>query len=273
MNDKQEIAKSPESRRLAGLAAAFDAAAFSTGASSWPVTRRLLPPLAAMVLLLLAGAGGLLYRQHRQQLEKDIAADMSDTSGDLRVALEQQAAGLTMAIQPIAASPAVKKALRANDAAALLAVWRPVFEKMRRENQLTHFYFVNSNNVCLLRLHDPARRGDRLGHFTFLESGRTGRAASGIELGPLGTFTLRVVQPVFDGGKIIGYVELGEEIEKALHTLHTRSNNHLAVVIRKDLLKREAWEEGMRLLGRRADWDHLPGSVIVYASQGSLPGA
>ncbi len=83
-----------------------------------PVLRRLLPPLAGMVGLLLAGAAALLYHQHRQQLINEIAADISDVSLDLSAALESQ---------PDASGGAARKAPRGPGAAALMDAWRPVF--------------------------------------------------------------------------------------------------------------------------------------------------
>ena len=178
-----------------------------------------------------------------------------------------------MAAQPIAANVNVQKDLRDRDTEHLLATWQPVFEKLQRENHLTHFYFYDENRVCLLRIHNPEQRGDIINRFTALEAERTGKNASGIELGPLGTFTLRMVQPVLESGRLVGYVELGKEIEDVLKSMHVRPGNQLAVTIHKAYLNRQTWENGMHLLGRQADWDQLPHSVIIYASQGRLPGA
>ncbi len=238
-----------------------------------PIMRRLLPFLACMLIVLTVGAGVLLWQQYRQRMSREIAADIADISADLRTALDQQASGLTVAAQTIAADAAVQKALRAHDASRLLADWRPMFETLHRQNHLTHLYFFDTNRICLLRVHQPERRGDRIEHFTAIETERTGKTAFGIELGARGTFTLRVVQPVFEGGVLIGYVELGKEIEDALHTLHARSDIQLAVVIRKKYLSRQRWEAGMRLLGQQADWDRLPRSAVIYTSQGRLPDA
>jgi PAS domain S-box-containing protein len=226
-----------------------------------------------MVILLIVGAGAILWQQHRQRLAADIHRDTSGVSGNLRIALDQQAIGLAAATQSIVADAAVQKGVREGDADGLLAAWRSVFERLHRENHLTHFYFFDKNRVCILRVHQPERRGDRINRFTALAAERTGKAASGIELGPLGTFTLRVVQPVFEGGTLVGYVELGKEIEDVLQAIYIQSDNQLAVVIRKEHLKRRDWEGGMRMLGRKADWDRLPRNVVSYASQGRLPDA
>jgi len=242
-------------------------------ASPKPVLRRLLPSLAVIVILLIVGTGAILYRQHQQRLARDFATVISDISDNLRIVIDLQASGLAATMQPIAADPGVQKALCKGDSDSLLATWLPVFETLRRENLLTHFYFFDENRVCLLRVHKPEIRGDRIERFTAREAERTGKIASGIELGPLGTFTLRVVLPIFANSRLAGYVELGMEIKDVLKALHTRPGDQLAVVIRKEHLNQRAWEEGMRLLNREADWNRLPRITVIYASQGHLPDA
>ncbi|MEI7481971.1 MAG: response regulator [Elusimicrobiota bacterium] len=273
---RQEIAASaamPVGLLLVLLIGAISvvAAVRRVNAVSKPMLRGLLPYLAIIVTLLIVGMGTLLYQQNRRHLAKDIAADISDVSGDLRAALNQQASGLAATAQSIAANPGMQTALRKGDSASLLSAWRPVFKTLHQENNLTHFYFYDKNRVCLLRVHKPENHGDIINRFTALKAAGTGKTASGIELGPLGTFTLRVVQPVLESGKLAGYLELGKEIEDALQTLHIRSDVQLAVVIHKENLNRKAWEDGMRMLGRKAEWDRLPRGVITYATQGRLP--
>ncbi|MFA7368218.1 MAG: response regulator, partial [Kiritimatiellales bacterium] len=238
-----------------------------------PVRRRLLPPLSIMVVLLIAGTEMLLYQQYRQQLTEEIAANISEISGDLLAALDRETAGLSVAAKSIASDIRMQQALREGDAGRLLAEWQPVFDTLHRENHLTHFYFFDTNRVCLLRVHNPEKRGDLINRYTAIEAERTGKTVSGLELGSLGTFTLRVVQPVFEKTKLAGYVELGEEIEDVLKALHARPDCQLAVIIGKEHLNRKTWETGMRLLGRDADWDRLPRSAVIYASQNRLPEA
>ena len=243
-------------------------------ASPKPVLRRLLPALALMLLLLFALAGALLWKQHQDRLNGRTALMASEVNHDLHTALKEQARGLAATLQPIVADKRARGGLRSGDRAKLLADWKPLFETLCREQHLTHFYFSDAGRNCLARLHKPEKFGDRFDRFTILEAERTGKVASGIELGPLGTFTLRVVQPVFDGATRIGYVELGKEIEDVLRSSQGESPGvELAVILRKDKLTRETWEAGMKMLGREADWDRLPHSVVIYASQGRLPDA
>ncbi|MFO7534390.1 MAG: response regulator [Kiritimatiellia bacterium] len=235
-----------------------------------PILRRLLPPLVVMMLFVTVGSATLLFQQHRQRLAKELAADSKEISSDLRAALKHQASGLNAAARPIAADAVTRKALREGDADRLLTAWQPLFETLHRESRLTHFCFFDTNRICLLRIHKPEKRGDRIDRFTTLEAERTGRTSSGLELEPLGTFTLRVVQPVFDEERLVGYVELGKDIEDVLQSMRIRSGIQLTLVIRKKYLNRQDWEAGMRLLGRELEWERLPRSVVTYAPQSRL---
>jgi PAS domain S-box-containing protein len=239
-----------------------------------PVLRRLFPPLTAMLILLVTLAGALLWYQHRKILNERTAMLAAEVQVDLQNALNEQARGLAATLHAIAMDDRVRQALRGGDRERLLADWRALYQTLHRESGLTHFKFSDANRVCLLRVHKPEKHGDRFDRFTILEAERTGKTASGIELGLLGTFTLRVVKPVFDDSALLGFVELGMEIEDVLQTIRGRmAGVELAVVIRKQALDRETWEAGMRMLGREADWGRLRRGVVVHASQGRLPDA
>ena len=242
-----------------------------TRISPRPVLWRLFPPVAAMTLVLVGGAGVMLWQQQRQRLNDAIARRTREVTVDLKMALELQADGLATALRPIAADANVQACLRDRNRDRLLADWLPVFEWLKKKGLVSHFYFIDANRECLVRLHEPSRHGDRIARVTQMEAERTGELASGIELGTLGTFTLRVVQPVYSDGTLVGYVEFGNEIEDILRRLRELSDGELAVAIRKEYLIRESWEAGMRQLGREADWDRLLHSVIVFSSQSTLP--
>lgn len=99
-----------------------------------PVLRRLLPPLVAMVLLLILGTGIFEWYQYQRQHAATIAGHLSEISGDLNAALESSAAGLATALQPIVADERMRSALLAGDRDRLLADWQPVFDAMHKDN-------------------------------------------------------------------------------------------------------------------------------------------
>jgi len=237
------------------------------------ILARLMPTLTVMLLLLTGLGGGLWFHEHQSELNHNISMISSDVENQFRQSLEEQGKGLTTLAKTIAMNSGVRDALAQRDRDRLFNDWKTLQENLLKEHGITHFYFHDAKRINFLRLHKPEKYGDTINRFTAFESERTGKACVGIELGPLGTFTLRAVQPVFSPiHDLLGYVEVGKEIEELLQSLlKQRAGVELAIVIRKTALKRKDWEAGMRLFGRDATWDRLENSVIIYASQDRLP--
>ncbi|MCP4040407.1 MAG: response regulator, partial [Gammaproteobacteria bacterium] len=112
-------------------------------------------------------------------------------------------------------------------------------------------------------VHNPPRYGDLIDRVTLQGAVKTGRLFHGIELGPFGTFTLRVVQPWWIDGELRGYIELGEEIEHIIPWLGEIGGVELLVFIDKQQLQRAKWEEGQRMMGRSGNWDRFKRFVLT----------
>lgn len=163
-------------------------------------------------------------------------------------------------------------ALAQRDRVALLSSSERQFKNLKRHFNITHFYFMDTDRVNLLRVHTPLRFGDTIERATMLQAEESGEIASGVELGALGTFTLRVVAPWYDGQQeLIGYVELGMEIDQILNRLQKNQNVQLATAINKKYLDRDEWEAGMGDLGRAKNWDHFENIVINQNIDSKIP--
>ncbi|AHF05492.1 hypothetical protein MARPU_08930 [Marichromatium purpuratum 984] len=233
--------------------------------------RHLLPLFALILVLLISAFSVLLWWIQEQRLREIVAADIDETATVFDAVLDDQTDWLNALATSVAMDTTTREALAARDPERLDRRWRAMFERLRARNGLTHFYFIGADRRALLRLHAPERAGDRIDRFTARQAERDDSDAQGIELGPLGTFTLRAISPIHDQGRRIGYVEVGKEIEDILASLYAPTETRLAVIIRKHLLERGQWEQGMRLFGRESDWDRLSNSVITYSSPGGIP--
>ncbi|MEN6337753.1 MAG: cache domain-containing protein, partial [Phycisphaerales bacterium] len=162
-----------------------------------------------------------------------------------------------------------QRAWLARDRGSLLARTSPIFEMLRQRYRVTHFYFHDPNQTCFLRVHQPERSGDRITRFTLSQAVERGEPTEGVELGPLGTLTLRVVHPWTIEGKHVGYIELGCEIDRILRRIQSAAGGELIVFAEKQFLDREQWESGMKMVGREPDWDQFPDHAVLDAT---LPG-
>ncbi|MCK4274911.1 MAG: PAS domain S-box protein [Phycisphaerae bacterium] len=236
-----------------------------------PVQRRLLIPLAAVVLLLVSSFGAILLSLHQRYLNQFNQHLLEHTSKELAESLVEQSDALAALEEVILRDEDLRDALKARDRQRLLTGCESIFAQLREKHNITHFCFHLPDRVNLLRMHKPGQNGDLINRFTALEAERTGETVSGVELGSLGTFTLRVVRPVFDGDTLIGYMELGEEIEDILAGIRGEWSFELAVTIHKTSLDRAKWETGMAMLGRESDWDRYSNEVLIYCSLPRFP--
>ncbi|MCP4699534.1 MAG: PAS domain S-box protein [Gammaproteobacteria bacterium] len=230
---------------------------------------RLMVPLCLALLLLNGGFATFVITWQQNSLKLANLERLSIAAIELKKHLKDQTRELAALGEVFISDPRLRDALKAQDRQRLLAGYEAIFMQLRRKYGITHFYFQRADRVNLLRVHQPQRHGDRIDRLSTLKAKRTGKMAAGTELGSLGTFTLRVVRPVFDGDTLIGYLELGKEIEDILTSIRHRYGIELAMTIRKSHLKQEDWEKGMRMLNRKADWNWLPNQALNYWS---LPG-
>lgn len=236
-----------------------------------PVQHRLMIPLAFVMLVLVGGFIYLLISEQQKVLDVRSQENISGVSYDLEQFLEIEAEKMSLMQSILLNNENLNNELKDHDIDGLINDYQPIFEQLRDNYGVTHFYFLDSDRVNLIRLHNPEKRGDLINRYTTLEAERTGEKAWGLELGILGTLTLRVVQPIFEGEILIGYLELGKEIENILSNISANHDVELAVSINKSLLTRQNWETGMQFLGREGNWDLFPDNVIIFSTIGPSP--
>ncbi|MEW5942505.1 MAG: EAL domain-containing protein [Pseudomonadota bacterium] len=224
---------------------------------------RILLPLAAVLVIIFGASIFSLYRQETQYADEIFERDLQSVRNHYQRDVERRAEKMGAVLEAILRDEQLQAALHAKDRDALFKRATPLFNDLKTKYSITHFYFHDPARINLLRVHMPQSYGDTVNRFTLLTAEKTGKLAYGVELGQTNTFTLRVVAPWRDQGKLIGYVELGEEIQGVLQDIKDAVGVEYVVVMDKQFLNRQEWEAGMRMLGRTPDWDHLPSAVIA----------
>lgn len=250
-----------------------------TGAEASPgrATARLrlvfLAPLLGALTLVVGVWALALHLHQRDMIEEEIERTRSLVERMYHDDVAHDAGMLDAVMEVIARDPLLRQGLARRDRAALLQHSAALFAELRRKFGITHFYFTSPDRVNLLRVHQSDRHGDAINRFTTLEAERTGRTAHGVELGPLGTLTLRLVAPWREHGRLLGYVELGMEVDHILRTVQNFAHVPMFVLIAKEHLKRADWEAGMKMLGRVPDWDRFPDAVLNVQASEQVPEA
>lgn len=236
-----------------------------------PLKTKILFPLSLVFGLLLSAFAYIEYINLQNEFSHDVERHLDGVQELFEKQIESETELLSTILEMVAKDEGLQKAWETKDRNFLLQLSAPLLKEMGAKHRITHFYFHNPDRTNFLRVYDPDRFGDVVNRFTLREAVRTGQNSAGIELGKLGTLTLRVLHPWQIKGKIVGYIEMGEEIDHIIEKLHNILDVELYISIYKNFLKEENWKAGMRLFNRQNDWDLSPYAVIVSQSINNVP--
>lgn len=197
------------------------------------------PILIPFTLVLICAVGALFllaYSYEDEVRQRDLASTLRSVERLFSLQIENDASRLHAALCPISRDGDIAEAFLNGDRIALLAETAPLFERLRGQHRVTHFYILDVERRVVLRVHQPDMHGDIVGRTTTLQAQRSGSETHGIELGPLGTLTLRAVKPWRHDGRLIGYLELGEEIGHVGEEIHHALGVDLLVAVQPRFL-------------------------------------
>lgn len=228
--------------------------------------RRVLLPLALVFTILAAVFAYSNYRSGHHFIYLDMEQRLATVNVAFKKTLEIRGNRLLRGLEFLEQDDRLHKSLASGDRKRMQSIYADLFNRLRDQFGISHFYFIAADRTVLLRMHQPERHGDRIDRLTLIEAERTGRSNVGLELGPIGTLALRAVKPLHANGKLLGYIELSEEVQPAILDIFAVTGNEGLLVLHKSGLSRADWEGGMRMLGRKPDWDRLSTSVVAYST-------
>ena len=224
---------------------------------------RVIIPTIIILTILMFGTIFLFYNHQQNLIYQDVRSRIDGLALAFSARLANDAKLMDGLIDFIKEDGRLKAAWTDRDREALLGVATPIFKNIKSKYRVTHFYFHGPDKVNFLRVHNAPKYGDLIERFTMMNAAEIQGPSYGIELGPLGTFTLRVVHPWLVDDKSAGYIELGEEIEHITPYLKRMLHIDLILCINKQFLDRNKWREGMKMMGRKGDWDQFRDFVVI----------
>jgi len=227
------------------------------------IRRRLLLPLGLVLGGLMTTFLVVAYYYHTDRQQEIVSSAFHEIRDMFDLELERNTSTLSAVIGALNDNPELAEAYQAGDRERLLSLSGPLFERLHAKLDLTHFYYIQPDRTVFLRVHQPARHGDVIDRATLREAVARREVFAGLELGPIGTFTLRVVAPWRRNGELIGYLELGREIDGVVATVGRLHHAHLLMMISKDAIDRSRWEGAMAFLGRHAAWETLQHHAVI----------
>jgi two-component system, NtrC family, sensor kinase len=201
-----------------------------------------------------------LHRELQRELDKQYAF-VNQLYAHLS---EQRLALLHAVVDQISLRADVQQSLRNGDRQHLLQMMQPVMEHLAGEQGVSLLYFHDARGKTLLRVHQPEIFGERLNRYLLRAALQKKEAVQGLEIGPQGLLSLRVAFPLEVDGTLLGFIELGEDVNGVVQELKAITGSRLLLTVNKDFISRHGWETGLLLTNRENSWDLLPGSVIPH---------
>ncbi|MEW6521756.1 MAG: ATP-binding protein [Thermodesulfobacteriota bacterium] len=236
------------------------------------IRKAILLPLAfALLFLLVFSVSGAFWLQ-RHQFDENVQQQLNSVQQLFNTTLRNEAEHLNTFIDFVMDDPKIYQAFIARDRQLLYENTSSIFRNIENRHHITHFYFHNLDMTCFLRVHKPTSHGDLIDRFTLKKAKEGGDVSYGIELGPFGTLTLRVVHPWKVNNRLIGYIELGREVEYIIPTMKEILGYDFFFLVNIRHLNRQMWLEGLKISGRQeGSWEEVPRHVIIGRTMEAIP--
>jgi hypothetical protein len=199
--------------------------------------------MVALALFTAALVRGASERNAQLAAEQAVASAAQALASAERADVEK----LDATLRALSAHPGLVEAFTARDRERLLATATPVFSALRAEHDVTHLYFIEPepSRTCFLRVHRPEQFGDTVERATLDEAIAGKGRGAGKELGKT-AFALRVVRPWFRAdGKLLGYLELGEEMNHFLGRMKLQTGDDYGLLVDRAFVDERGWPRAL----------------------------
>src|SRR5512135_1957333 len=175
---------------------------------------RILGPFVSILLLIAGASYFVAWHFQRVATQDALTNDMDHSEKAVASQITRESNYLISLGQGILRQPEFIAAMQERNRDRLYRLGEPIFLAWQQRAGVTHWYFHTPDAVTFLRLHMPDKYGDSVRRQSMRLAQATGQPGIAVELGLTGEWVLRVVMPWKVDGQLIGYLELGVDMER-----------------------------------------------------------
>ncbi|WP_321277592.1 EAL domain-containing protein [Thiomicrorhabdus indica] len=212
--------------------------------------------LILLTTIFLITLAGLSYFQIEKNISENTTKLSENFSNHLNNEIDKNVRLLNSSIHFIKNNPSIQQAFRNRNRSRLYNLSVPIFNEILLPNGISHFYFIRADHTTFLRVHAPDKHGDLIERQTTMKASQLNQDSYKLELGTMGTLTLRYVSPWKDTqGDQLGFIELGIDLPNLLNSLHSYIKNPMVLAIDKQNISQKNWQAGASLFHeKRLPW-------------------
>ena len=230
------------------------------------IVKNFLPFSLSIILISVIAIKSLynLESEHLAQKSKNTRNALLQIYASQSVNYQQNFKGL---VDILAHDEEVIKLYKNSNRKGLYKYTKSVFESLKSNFNISHAYFILPDKKVFLRIHNPNKYEDVIERYTLEQSIQTQTVYSGLELGLFNNLTLRVVVPWIIDGELLGYIELGEDIDHmSERLLQYLPVSHVAITMDKTLAGFSKYFKWFEFLKTKKNFDDSKKMVIVDSS-------
>lgn len=235
------------------------------------IKKPILIPVAFAIVVFLVASLFLISWLQQRQIREGARGYIQSTRILYEGTLREESQLIKVLLNFYKDDPRLIELFTSRNRNALFAYASPISEEIKQKYGISHFYFIDPQRRCFLRMYNPDQHGDLISRFTLDQAAKSGEPYSGVELGTNGIMSLRVDYPWIVDGKLLGYLEFGKEVDRFMPTLSSILGVEVLMLVETRCLDRAKWEEGQRLMGHQGDWHELPRHIVVGRTIAGVP--
>lgn len=227
------------------------------------IIKNFLPFSFSIILISIIAIKSLysLEQEHLRQQSEDIRSALIQTYTSHSNLKQKKFSGL---IDMFAQDKEIVSYFKERDREALYKHSKEIFKSLTRSFNISHFYFHLPNKEVFLRVHNAIKYSDFIARYTLEQASLLQKVFAGLELGLFNSLTFRVVKPWIINGELLGYIELGEDIDHmALSLLELLPVSEVAITIDKNLGSNPKYRKWYEFLKEKKKFDDSNPMIIV----------
>lgn len=237
------------------------------------IKTKFIAPYALVLLIVLYVFVAAFYAVEMRVRDRDLSERSAAVSQLFEQKLTKDTNLMMATTRALMANAAMETAFERGDRQAISRLGDDLFATLKNEHRITHLYLVRPDLATFYRFHSPDFSGDKITRATMIKARDSQNVVRGLDLGAMGTLTLRLVLPWKRGDVLVGYVEIGEEIEHLIGEISQSIGVDLLVLVDKAQLSHSQWQQGQALMKRTGNWERFATRAVIAKTNAHIPAA
>jgi|WetSurMetagenome_2_1015567.scaffolds.fasta_scaffold36067_2 hypothetical protein len=224
--------------------------------------------ITVISLCLLAGAIALVMfidRSYRDNVGLISQQALSSAQKSFDSVKQNDIKMLKAVVTTVSDNSEIRSIFMAGQREKLIERLSPLYKELRSSCNITQWLMMEPepSKKVFLRMQMPEQFGDVRKVGIFEKSVKTKQSTTGFDLAKYG-FALRVVAPYYDNkNAVIGYMELGERVNRFMGVLKSQTGDDYGLVVKKQYMDKDTYIAGQKNAGEVNHWDDQKDTLVL----------